>query len=154
MMSPEELTEAEVAEVLDPELDLLEMEVESSSEPADAEEPETVDAPVAGEGIAGQTGSVRIYDVGCSTGAGTSFLLPITAFYWNARLGYFRSDGSRIGLSSIVRIPRSYYAGVTLRARFNGRLPAGLRDLRAFWWYGPPEELGGPVYWNRISHKC
>jgi hypothetical protein len=147
-MEEQVLSEEELAVILDPQAEVLEFETEASEEPAESEEESE------GLHVTGQTGSVRIYSVGCSTGASTSFSLPITAFYWSVRLGYYRADGGRIGLSSIIRYPRSYYAGSVLSGRFNGRLPAGLRDLRAFWWYGAPEDTPGPVYWNRVNQSC
>ena len=61
--------------------------------------------------ILGQTSSVWIYSVSCATGASTSFALPITAWGWCTRLGYYRADGGRIGLSSIYEWNRSFYAG-------------------------------------------
>src|SRR3954468_11897178 len=95
----------------------------------------------------GQSSAVHVYDVGCGTGAGTSITMPVNAFGWHCRLGYFRADGGRIGLSVIVDFMRSYYPPSVVRARFNGRLPSGTRDLRAFWWYGEGDERG-PVYWR------
>jgi hypothetical protein len=52
---------------------------------------------------------VKIYRVSCASGASAQFTIPITAYYWHARLGYYRSDGSRIGFSQIVEWPRSFY---------------------------------------------
>jgi hypothetical protein len=149
-MSIEELSEVEIVEILDPEADLLEIaaEIEGADEDdggVEGESPEQVE---------GLTGNVRLYDVSCTKGAGTAIAVPINAFYWNARLGYYRSDGGRIGLSPIAAYRASAYPGVTIRARFNGRLPAGLRDLRAFWWYGAPGDTPGPVYWNHVGCRC
>jgi hypothetical protein len=142
------LDESEVREIQDPDgPDLVEMETEASEEVADDEAPGDPHADF------GLTGAVHIFNVGCSTGATTSFSVPINAFYWSTRLGYYRSDGSRIGLSPIVYWARSFYPPSVLTARFNGHIPSGTRDLRAFWWYGPPGEAS-PPWWNHVSVNC
>lgn len=123
------------------------VEAEMEGDALEVEEPEPDDP-----SVAYQTTRVRLYDVSCSGGASTSLLVPVTAFGYHARLGYFRRNGSRIGLSPIWDRPGSVYAGVTLRVRFNGRIPAGTKDLRAFWWYGSAGD--GPVYWNRVATDC
>ena len=95
------------------------------------------------------TSSVWIYNASCGDGAHTSFAIPITAYGWHTRLGYFRADGGRIGLSPIFDWNRSFYAGSRPSVNFTGRLPAGTKDLRAFWWYD-----GSATWWNRMSISC
>lgn len=96
-----------------------------------------------------QTSSVWIYDATCASGATTSFAIPITAYGWHTRLGYFRANGARIGLSPIFDWNRSFYAGSRPSVRFRGRLPAGTKDLRAFWWYD-----GSSTWWNKRTMTC
>jgi hypothetical protein len=136
------LSGEDLAVIQDPRAEVIEMEVSSEIEEVPAEFEATA-----------QTSAVEIFSVSCGAGASSRFRLPITAFYWHARLGYFRADGGRIGLSPIIEWPRSFYAGSVLSARWNGSLPRGLRDLRAFWWYGT-EPSSGPTYWNRKSQRC
>ncbi|MEU8677995.1 hypothetical protein [Streptomyces sp. NPDC048560] len=97
-----------------------------------------------------QTGTVSIYDVNCATGASTKFLIPITAWGWKTRLVYFRANGGRIGLSPIFEWNRSFYAGSTPSVRFRGALPAGTKDLGAYWWY----EGSSTIWWNRKAINC
>jgi len=147
-MSVEELSVEEWAAIVDPATESLEIAVEAVEEEVPEEEGES------DLSIRGQTGSIRFYEVGCASGATTTFSLPTTAFYWNARLGFFRADTGRIGLSGIAAFPRSYYAGSVLKARFSGRLPSGMAELRAFWWYGAPGDAPGGNYWNRVAARC
>lgn len=99
--------------------------------------------------VLARTTSVWIYDASCSRGATTSFAIPVTAYGWHTRLGYFRANGARIGLSPIFDWNRSFYAGSRPALRFNGRLPTGTKDLRAFWWYD-----GSATWWNSKSMAC
>lgn len=105
--------------------------------------------------ILSQTSSVKFYSVACSSGAIATFRLPVTAFGWHARFGFFRADGSRISLTGIIDYQRSYYAGSVLKAQCTGRLPAGTKDLRTFWWYGSRQDgTIGEIWWNRIGINC
>jgi hypothetical protein len=112
-----------------------------------ADDSEEIAAPAVS--VLAQSSSVSIYDVTCAGGATTKFLIPVLAWDWQTRLGYFRADGSRIGLSPIFYWNRSFYPGSNPSVRFNGRLPLGAKDLRAFWFYS-----GGPTWWNRKSIAC
>ena len=110
-----------------------------------ADDSEDISVAVAG----GQTDDVLIYDVQCRGGATTKFQIPVNAWGWKTRLGYFRANGGRIGLSPIFEWNRSFYPGSNPSVRFRGALPAGTKDLRAFWFYET-----GPTWWNRKRINC
>lgn len=110
----------------------------------------TLGAVVAGPAAAEQTSSVSIYRVTCGGGATTSISIPINAWSWHARLGYYRANGSRIGWSGVWDSNRSFYPGYVVAAQFVGRIPAGTRDLRAFWWY----DGAGNSWWNQVRIAC
>ncbi|MFF3676249.1 hypothetical protein ACFYYS_20060 [Streptomyces sp. NPDC002120] len=96
-----------------------------------------------------QNDDVLLYDVNCATGATTKFAIPITAWGWKTRLGYFRANGTRIGLGPTFEWNRSFYPGSNPSVRFRGTLPPGTKDLRAFWWYD-----GGQTWWNKKVINC
>lgn len=104
--------------------------------------------------VLAQTSNVRFYSISCSGGATSTFRLPVTAYDWHLRFGYFRADGSRISLSTILHWHRSFYAGSVLTGRCSS-LPAGTKDLRAFWWHGNAQDgTIGEIWWNRIRTNC
>jgi hypothetical protein len=149
-MYMDDISDEDLAAITNPDTESLPMEVESSEEP-DSQALATAELAAA---TGGRTDSVRIYGVGCATGATASFRIPLQAFYWHARLGYFTQAGQRIGLSPIIEFPRSYYPPSTPAARWNGKLPTGTKDLRAFWWYGAPGDPPSGVWWNRVALNC
>ena len=114
---------------------------------SEADDSEIIDAPPIT--LLGQTSSVWIYDATCANGVTTAFYIPITAYGWRTRLGYFRADGYRIALTAIFDWNRSFYAGSRPSLRFYGRLPLGTKDVRAFWWYP-----GSTTLWNRKTMPC
>ncbi|MFI5665520.1 hypothetical protein [Streptomyces sp. NPDC051704] len=116
-------------------------------EMAVADDSEEIEVPSIG--VLAQTSTVVIYDVDCTAGATTKFLIPVLAWGWKTRLGYYRTDTGRIGLSPIFNWNRSFYPGSNPSVRFRGRLPTGTKDLRAFWWYD-----GGPTWWNSKAIDC
>jgi hypothetical protein len=94
----------------------------------------------------------EIFDVSCSGGASAKFTIPINAYSWHARLGYFRPAGNRFAWSQIVDWNRSFYPGSVIQARWNGTLPRPLGEIRAYFWYGDTGD--GPSYWSAKSVKC
>lgn len=62
----------------------------------------------------------------------------------------FRANGGRIGLSPTFEWNRSFYAGSTPSVRFRGPLPAGTKELGAYWWY----EGSSTIWWNRKEINC
>lgn len=99
--------------------------------------------------VLAQTSSVWIYNATCAGGATTSFAIPVNAWGWHTRLGYYRANGARIALSPIFDWNRSFYAGSRPAVRFSGRLPVGTKDLRSFWWYD-----GSATWWNQKTMTC
>jgi hypothetical protein len=144
-MSAQEMSKTDELEIGDlltaPPLEGLEVEMLVAEDSEDIEVP-----PIT---VLDQTNDVLIYAVHCATGATTKFQIPVNAWGWKTRLGYYRANSARIGLSPIFEWNRSFYPGSNPSVRFRGALPAGTKDLRAFWWYG-----GGTTWWNRKTINC
>ena len=101
----------------------------------------------------GLTHEVVITRADCASGAESKYTLPVVAFQWNARFGFYTAAGGRIALSGIAVFPRSYYSGSVLRVTYPYRLPAGTKAVRAFWWYGTTGDYG-PTAWNSKRSNC
>lgn len=99
--------------------------------------------------VLAQTSAVSLYRASCSTGVGTSFRIPVLAWNWHTRLGFYRGNGARISLSPIHNWNRSYYPGSRPGLWFGGRLPSGTRTIRAFWWHD-----GSATWWNDAPISC
>jgi hypothetical protein len=140
-------SEADLAEIVSYDGDVIDMEVTIVDSPGDSEHAST------GDHTEGQSSLVRIYGVSCEAGASTSIEIPILAPDWQTRLTYTAANGARIGLTEILHLSEPRDPMKVIAARFAGVLPRGTREIGAFWWYGSMPERG-PVYWTQIAHSC
>lgn len=106
--------------------------------------------------ILGQTNRVRIFNVVCSgNGAGASSSFYVVGGGWglNLRFGFYRADGARLGLSRIFYWDSAFGVNRGIQWRVNGFLPAGTKQVRAFWWFARPATTQ-TTYWQAGATNC
>jgi hypothetical protein len=104
--------------------------------------------------VLGETNRVKVYSVVCGSGATSSFYTLEGGFRLNARFGFYRANGVRLGLSSIFYWDGVIGPNVGRSVRVNGYLPAGTKEVRGFWFFGEPGSPTGPTWWKGTRANC
>jgi len=102
----------------------------------------------------GQTNRVKVFSISCTDGASSSIYTPEPGWRLNVRLGFFRANGARLGLSRIYYWDGAVPGNTGRQVRVSGSLPTGTKQVRGFWWYGQPGAPTSTTWWNHASCAC
>lgn len=102
----------------------------------------------------GQTNRVKVFSISCADGASSSLYTPEPGWRLNVRLGFYRANGARLGLSRIYYWDGAVPGNTGRQVRVSGYLPAGTKQVRGFWWYGQPGAPTSAIWWNLAACNC